>query len=178
MATNLLENVCSALPKEPLKFAWLNSTVALHWIMGKGSYRQFVTNRVTKIQAHSSISWRHVPTKGNLADIVSRGGLVSSFWWSGQEWLQEPARWPVTQPSAESNAEAKIVCEVVCLAKSTQPEKDEFDSLFKRSTLCRTLRVLAWVKRFIANSRRHEKRSGPLDTEETETVKIWWIERI
>ena len=32
MTTNLLENVCSALPKElqPLKFAWLDSTVALH----------------------------------------------------------------------------------------------------------------------------------------------------
>ena len=32
MATNLLVNVCSALPKEPkpLMFAWLDNTVALH----------------------------------------------------------------------------------------------------------------------------------------------------
>ena len=148
MAANILENICSALRKElqSSKFAWLDSTVALHWIVCKGSHWQIVANRVAKIQAHPSICSRHVPTKDNPADIASRGGLkVSSFWWSGPEWLQEPARWPVnpvTQPSAESNAEAKIVREVVCLAKSTQPEKDEFDSLLERSTLRRTLRVL------------------------------------
>ena len=75
MATNLLENVCSALPEElqPTKFAWVDSTVALHWIVGKGNYRQFVANRVAKIQAHPSICWRHVPTKDNPADIASRG---------------------------------------------------------------------------------------------------------
>ena len=85
---------------------------------------------------------------------------------------------PVTQPSAESNAEAKIAREVVCVAKATKPEKDEFDSILERTTLPRTLRVLAWVNQFISNSRRHEKRSGPLYTKETETVKIWWIKRI
>ena len=85
---------------------------------------------------------------------------------------------PVTQPSAKSNVEAKIAREVVCVAKATKPEKDEFDSFFERRTLCRTLWGLAWVNRFISNSRRHEKRSGPLTTEETETAKIWWIKRI
>ena len=70
---------------------------------------------------------------------------------------------PVTQSSAESNAEAKIAREVVCVSKATKPEKDKFDSLLERTTLRRTLRVLAWVDRFISNSRRHEKRSGPLD---------------
>ena len=81
MATNLFKNVCSALPKElqPLKFAWLNSTVTLHWIVGKGSYQQFVANRVAKIQAHPSICWRHVLTKDNPVDIASHSGLVSSF---------------------------------------------------------------------------------------------------
>ena len=44
--------------------------------------------------------------------------------------------------------------------------------------LSRTLRVQAWVNRFISNSRRHEERSGPLHTQETETVKIWLIKRI
>ena len=57
-------------------------------------------------------------------------------------------------------------------------EKDEFDSLLERSTLRRTLRVLAWINRFIHNSRGHAKRAGPLDTEEIETAKFWWIKRI
>ena len=89
VATNLLENVCSALPKklQPTKFACVDSTIALHWIVGKGSCRQFVANRVAKIQAHPSICWRHVPTKDNPTDIAKRGGLVNSFWWSGPEWL-------------------------------------------------------------------------------------------
>ena len=62
--------------------------------------------------------------------------------------------------------------------KSAEPEEDEFDSLLERSTLRRTLRVLAWINRFIHNSRGHEKRSGPLDTEEIEAIKLWWIKRI
>ncbi len=57
-------------------------------------------------------------------------------------------------------------------------EKDEFDSLLERSTLRRTLRVLAWINRFIHNSRGHAKRAGPLDTEEIETAKFWWIKLI
>ena len=58
MAKNLRVNVCSALPKEPAPsmFAWLHSTVALHWICGNGMYKQFVANRVAKIQDHPSIN--------------------------------------------------------------------------------------------------------------------------
>ena len=124
-------NVCSALPKEPspLMFAWLDSTVALHWIVGNGTYKQFVTNRVAKIQSHPSINWRYVPTLDNPADIASRGGLVSSLpiWWSGPEWLQDPTAWPdnpVTQRTAASDAEAKAVREVLCVTKSTKPDPD------------------------------------------------------
>jgi hypothetical protein len=159
MATNLLVNVRDALPKEfqISMFAWLDSTVALHWILGNGVYKQFVANRVAKIQAHPSIHWRHVPTKDNPADVASRGGLVSTGWWSGPEWLQDPARWPenpVTQPSDKTNFEAKVVREVAYVVKSANLVKDEFDSLLERSTLRRTLRVLAWINRFIHNSLR------------------------
>ena len=51
MATNLVVNVKNALKDlpEPTVYGWLDSTVALHWILGNGLYRQFVTNRVQKI---------------------------------------------------------------------------------------------------------------------------------
>ena len=185
MATNLMENVRNALPKElvPSMFAWLDSTVALHWICGNGAYKQFVGNRVAKIQEHSTIRWRHVPTKDNPADIASRGGQVSSssLWWSGPEWLQDPAEWPenpVTRPSTETDSEAKIIREVLCVAKTTKPGSDEFDDLLESNTLRRTLRVFAWINRFIHNCRFRARRSGPLDTEEIETVKNWWIIRV
>ena len=78
MATNLVTNVSNALqglPK-PKVFGWLDSSVALHWIRGNGQYKQFVANRVAKIQLHPEIEWRYVPTQDNPADLASRGGQL------------------------------------------------------------------------------------------------------
>ena len=74
MATNLvnLSNALQGLPKAKL-FGWLDSLVALHWICGNGQYKQFVANRVAKIQLHPEIEWRYVPTHDNPADLASRG---------------------------------------------------------------------------------------------------------
>ncbi|XP_046863210.1 uncharacterized protein LOC124456953 [Xenia sp. Carnegie-2017] len=78
MVTNLVINVERAIGKERVTsiHCWLDSTVALCWINGQGEYRQFVANRVRKIQQHHHIVWRHVPTTENPADIGSRGGHV------------------------------------------------------------------------------------------------------
>ena len=82
MATNLLVNVKNAFDHLPAPeiHAWLDSTVALHWILGNGQYKQFVSNRVSKIHQHPEIHWRHVPTSENPADLASRGGDLTSFW--------------------------------------------------------------------------------------------------
>ena len=50
MAVNLLDNVCDALDGFPVSFlvGWLDSSVALHWIRGRGEYKLFVANRVKK----------------------------------------------------------------------------------------------------------------------------------
>ena len=71
MAANLNTNVGNALVGFPVKhsYGWLDSSVALHWIKGGGEYKQFVANRVMKVQGHSEITWRHVPTKNNPADL-------------------------------------------------------------------------------------------------------------
>ena len=47
---------------------WIDSTVALHWLNDDGEYRQFVANRVKKIQSHPNTPWRHEPTSENPAD--------------------------------------------------------------------------------------------------------------
>ena len=56
MTVNLIDNVHDALQGFPLitKYCWLDSSVALHWIRGDGEYKQFVANRVRKIQSHAS----------------------------------------------------------------------------------------------------------------------------
>ena len=74
MATNLINNVCCALEGFPVKqsFGWLDSTVALHWVKGGGEYKQFVMSQVKKIQAHPEITWCHIPTQENPADLSRR----------------------------------------------------------------------------------------------------------
>jgi hypothetical protein len=65
MATNLVENARNALGGYPARSVtgWLDSTVALYWIKGHGAYKQFVSNRVKKINAKEYIIWRHVRTE-------------------------------------------------------------------------------------------------------------------
>ena len=57
MAVNLLTNMTEALEGFPLtaKFCCFDSTVALYWIKSPGEYKQFVSNRVQKIQSHSEV---------------------------------------------------------------------------------------------------------------------------
>ena len=183
MATNLVKNVQNALQNlpEPTIYGWLDSTVALYWIHGEGQYRQFVSNRVSKIKQHPEITWRHVPTKDSPADIASRGGSLSEtpLWWNGPEWLDDPEKWPenlATEPSAATEAEAKAVREVIYTAK-TQREPDGLDQVLEKHDLHRTIRVSAWILRFTNNCKTHEKQRGPLTTQEIENARLWWIKR-
>ena len=76
MATNLVSNVKKTIDDVSVisVFGWLDSTVALQWLRGAGEYKQFVANRVKKTHEHPEITWRHVPTHDNPADLGSRGG--------------------------------------------------------------------------------------------------------
>ncbi|XP_033229135.1 uncharacterized protein LOC117180750 [Belonocnema kinseyi] len=63
---------------------WSDSTVALHWInTPPHTLKTFVSNRVAKIQEIiqnvANITWRHVPTNENPADLCSRGQLPDKF---------------------------------------------------------------------------------------------------
>ena len=75
-AINLITNTRDALEGFPVgeMYCWLDSTVALHWIRGAGSYKQFVSNHVRKIQQHSNVQWRYVTSQENPADLGNRGG--------------------------------------------------------------------------------------------------------
>ena len=90
IAANLIHNVKTALSGFSVRsvYCWLDSSVALHWLKGNGDYKQFVANRVRKIQQHYFIQWRHVRSEDNPADLGSRGGRVdvsADLWWQGPE---------------------------------------------------------------------------------------------
>jgi len=173
MAINLASNVRDALAGFPLTNTtecWLDSTVALHWIHDQGAYRQFVANRVRKIQSHTEGHWNHVPTKDNPADLGSRGGSVTDnqLLCSGPVWLPYPDRWPpkiVTSASPSSESEEKVQQELFAAAVEVD---DCFDQMLKKLGLRKARRICAWVLRFIHNSRHpSDKKTGPLTTEIT-----------
>ena len=151
-------------------YGWLDSSVALYWIKGSGEYKQFVAKRVMKIQGHSEITWRHVPTKENPADLGNRGGQVddSKLWWQGPEWLSDKDKWPtdiVTSFTPESQTEAKVTKE---LFNGVTASTDGLDDLLGKFSLTKTLKIVAWAARFIRNSRlkKQERMAGPLTTDE------------
>ena len=184
MAANLVENVRAAIEGYPVNsvHGWIDSTVALHWINGGGTYKQFVANRVRKINAKNCIEWRHVESERNPADIGSRGckaDQLSSVWLSGPEWLSNSEMWPiniVTESSKESDAEAKLIREVFAAAVET---RDEFDEMLEKPTFWRTVRISSWITRFLRNCRcsKLARIGGPLTTAETAKQVTWWIKR-
>ena len=179
MAVNLLANVVSALDGFPLieRYCWLNSTVALHWIRPPGTYKQFVTNLVEKIQAHSEVTWWHIGTSENPADLGSRGGVVTNqpSWCNRPKWLQNKACWPPA--SDESMAEEKAMRDVFAVAIATT---DELDTLLEKFTYWKTKRICAWIMRFLHNvrSRKIGRLKGPLTTEETNKARTFWVKRV
>ena len=183
MAVNLAVNVRTALegfPLVPTIQCWLDSSVALHWIRGQGEYRQFVANRIRKIQSHPDTLWRHVPTAENPADLSSRGGSVTEadLWWRGPEWLSDPARWPPdisTEPCQETRAERKAT---KALFAGAVDVRDEFYGVLEKFGLRKAMRVCAWISRFTHNSRHPtNKISGPLNAEEIAARRLFWVKR-
>ena len=142
-----------------------------------------MANRVRKIQEHSGITWRHVSTKANPADLASRGGSVSEenqLWWKGPTWLSDPKTWPpdlMTTATTDSNAELKATKELFALAVGTE---DDLDKLLAKTTHWRTLRICAWIKWFTKNARspKKDRGTGPLTTTEIETQRRFWLRRV
>ena len=91
MAVNLIVNVKKVMEGFAIGelHCWLDSSVALYCNRGSGEHKQFVSNRVQKIQQHPEVKWRHVGMRENPADLGSRGGSVekTELWWKGPKWL-------------------------------------------------------------------------------------------
>ncbi|VDI56518.1 Hypothetical predicted protein [Mytilus galloprovincialis] len=97
---------------------WSDSMNVLYWIRGRSrEYKPFVANRIGEI--HTSPhpkQWRHVPTKVNLADLVSRGRTIKQLQsdvilWNGPECLQdEEPQLPETNNQIENVHDNELKC--------------------------------------------------------------------
>ena len=121
MLSNLLHNTLKVLShihivgQSLVIFAWSDSTVCLQWIQGQGRYKQFVANRIEKINEKEEIVWKYVPSKENPADIGSRGSSdleTNEMWMCGPSWLNNCDSWPeqiVAKPSDMSESESPTI---------------------------------------------------------------------
>ena len=175
IAANLMENVRNALHNYQISkcYGWSDSLIVLFWLKQKQGYKQFVSNRVQKINQKAYIEWRHVPTQENPADIGSRGCKgtdLKESWTSGPSWLQDQDQWPyniATEASEGTETERKRMTEIFKTAINL--DNDIAHQLLSKFNLKKTLRILSWINRFNLNchiSQKSKRKQGPLTTEE------------
>ena len=152
------------IPKHDWLF-WSDSVDVLYWIRGRSrKFKPFVANRVGEIQSVTDPEqWRHVPTKQNPADLLTRGLSVSTFieegrWWTGPSFLvQEETEWPEKKIEAKEEPDMEVWKQYrerdvqECSFLSTTKE-DRLDPT-RYSSWTRFTRVFAIVNRFLENSR-------------------------
>jgi hypothetical protein len=159
----------------------------IYEVIKKGLYVDDVMTggeSVKEVTENERIKWHHVPTNENPADLGSRGGNVTNnvLWQHGPEWLSDQARWPpevVPVVSSEAMEEEKASVRVM-VAVNQPVAENVFDKLLGKYPLRKTLRICAWVNRFVRNCRNenHKRESGPIKTHEIEERTLWWIKRV
>lgn len=158
-------------------YLWTDSTIVLAWLQKHLSHwTTFVANRISFIvDKVGNVTWRHVSSKDNPADLGSRGLTVKELvcnrlWWHGPEWLSRPNNeWPVTSSIAPTDEEVRSVNTL--LVQQTE------DILTRFSDLSRAMRVIAYIFRFYNSShpihkRTHVYPSQTLSQSEINFVKL------
>lgn len=157
LLANLVSKVRSALNIIiNRQYFWSDSSITLAWLSSPANrWKTFIANRVAEIQNFTSpADWRHISSEQNPADILSRGTapsalLSNNLWWHGPEWLRTDSNlWPISKISFDTLhiSESKITTLAVIDTYSLPVFK-------KYSSYTKLQRVLAYVLRFIYNSR-------------------------
>jgi Pao retrotransposon peptidase/Family of unknown function (DUF5641)/Protein of unknown function (DUF1759)/Putative peptidase (DUF1758)/Integrase zinc binding domain/Integrase core domain len=144
-----------------------DSTIVLCWLRTTSTnLKIFVAHRVAEIQELTNLDdWRHVPTEQNPADLVSRGLMpdqlkMAELWWRGPEFLaQEVNSWPPGHVPVipDELPETKSL-----VASTVVPDYPAI--LSDCSNYKKVLRVMAYVGRFLTNTRQSKatRTFGPL----------------
>lgn len=143
---------------------------------------------MSKIQETTSQSeWRHISTKENPADVISRGCCPSKLvenllWWNGPEWIcQDEREWPEPLDLCGNvHTEDNIILEIKEKSTYTMCATAQSEIILHCfSSFSKCLRVTAYCLRFKNNALRKNKRSdGPLCPEELKTAKLVLIKLV
>jgi len=143
-------------------YLWSDSSITLAWLeKPPHHWKTYVANRVSQIRSFvQNVTWKHVPSAQNPADLGTRGLLGgdlvdNSLWWEGPHWLKNSfSEWPKGIPSLTSVPETRKT-EIFHVTT----EHDEILNRF--SSLHRLLRVVAFMFRFYNNCKLASNRAIP-----------------
>ncbi|XP_062538337.1 uncharacterized protein LOC134206623 [Armigeres subalbatus] len=170
LATQLFKKVDASLKTTTTAYFWSDSSTVLQWLRAVPTrWKTFVANRVSKIQATTSIDhWRHIAGSENPADDISRGlnptDIINcSRWWHGPSWLALlPEYWPKTVIDQENSPAASEEGRKAPIVAMTAAQADFCGDLFSRYSRYNKLRrVVAFCGRYIQRlKKRIELRSS------------------
>lgn len=197
-------SVSSALEidKDHLIF-WSDSANVLWWIRGRSrNFKPFVAHRVGEIQSSSNpAQWKHIPTKLNPADHITRGLTIKDFqcnslWWNGPAFLKEDlSKWPVSDIAmekplcSETREQQQTYLTNKLLNKNIHKNfglqnmnKDEDWRLQPErfSSWTRLTRIYAWIYRFLNNCRlpKNKRTNEALSAEEIHDAEMLIIQNV
>ncbi|GFU96749.1 integrase catalytic domain-containing protein [Trichonephila clavipes] len=139
---------------------WTDSTIALAWIKTEPhKLKTFVSNRVAEIQALSKdYHWKHVNSKDNPADLISRGCnvielLKNEMWFSGPD-LQTD-EYEDNQLFPDPSYRDELKCAVTL--SMTECSSNFYDELFNvTNNFIKLIRIFSFIFRFINNIKAKE----------------------
>ncbi|GFV07061.1 DUF1758 domain-containing protein [Trichonephila clavipes] len=139
---------------------WTDSTIALAWIKTEPhKLKTFVSNRVAEIQALSKdYHWKHVSSKNNPADLISRGCnvdelLKNEMWFSGPD-LQTD-KYEDNQLFPDPSYRDELKCAVTL--SMTECSSNFYDELFNvTNNFIKLIRIFSFIFRFINNIKAKE----------------------
>lgn len=159
LLSKLLSHCLRALTIKPTNiYLWSDSTVVLGWLkIPPNLLKPFVSNRVAQIQDLTELAtWRHIPTKENPADALSRGVMphdlkLLDIWWHGPGFLiNDQSTWPSSTFKCHVLPDVKAQ-ETFTLNCHSRP--DDLDIFLKFSCISTLERVVAYCYRFLHNCR-------------------------
>ncbi|XP_036347106.1 uncharacterized protein LOC118756451, partial [Rhagoletis pomonella] len=147
-------------------FLWSDSQTVILWIRSQSRvYKPYVAHRIAEILNTSTTDqWHWVPTNLNVADDATRAKFTSessshSRWLNGPDFLnQDEGSWPreVMMSSDECVKEETSRRLLACDRGKILVEFTNFSSFLKLT------RVMAWLLRFVNNSRKKTRMKGEL----------------
>ncbi|XP_059051901.1 uncharacterized protein LOC131846582 [Achroia grisella] len=162
---------------------WSDSTIVLSWLrISPHLLQTFEGNRVSQIiNCGLNITWRHVPSELNPADIASRGCRASELlehklWW-GPSWLQGHAdTWPLSENN-KTEYDLPGIRKTVVKVHAVMVKRDPIFLRF--SSLNMLLAVVAYCYRFFSNCKNpNHKVTGVLTTKERQSVLLRLIKLV